>query len=62
MVCLNIFILAAKTNQQFYLEKTLNMMYSSNKNHHQKSDGEKLENSLESEDMEDKLDTVEDVS
>lgn len=37
------------------------MMYSSSKNCHKKSENDKHENSVESEDMEDKLDTVEDV-
>lgn len=37
-------------------------MYSSNKNSHKKSESDKHENSVESDDMEDKLDTVEDVS
>lgn len=38
------------------------MMFSSSKNCHKKSGDNKHENSIESDDMEDKLDTVEDVS
>jgi hypothetical protein len=38
------------------------MMYSSSKNSHKKMENDKHENSVESEDLEDKLDTVEDVS